>query len=298
MPTGAKMDDATPHNSALYSDPARLTSYDIVLADCEGLDYDSSGTERAADGPNVIDYVNRGGRLFASHLSFTWLAENGTQAYAEATAAATGLDASATWNNTADGNSNSGTGVVAVGRPLASPRIQDFADWMNNEMVAPAPGYTFSIIDPRSQAQSIGPATEEFVFTKDVTRMGMMMMDETVDDDRTQQFSFNTPYAAPDEAVCGRVAYSGFHVSAGADTASVPFRDVTFPAHCMPLDLTSQEKVLLYMLFDLAACVGDTPPPPPCVPDTCESLELECGFSGDGCGDVLDCGPCPLPIPK
>ena len=28
------------------------------------------------------------------------------------------------------------------------------------------------------------------------------------------------------------------------------------------------------------------------------NLKLKCGFSGDGCGDVLDCGPCPLPVPK
>jgi hypothetical protein len=302
-PTGARIDDTTPHASTLYGDAARISSYDIVLSDCEGGTYDQRFTERDADGANVMQYVNRGGRMFASHLSFTWLDGNGTAAFDAADPTATGLDAAATWNESADGASNTGTGVIAVGRPLASPRIQDFADWMNNEMVAPAPGYTFSIIDPRSQAATLGPSSEEFVFNSDVTRSATMMgttTEETVADDRSQQFSFDTPYAAPDDAVCGRVAYSGFHVSADAgNTAMQPFADAVFPAHCVAGgDLTAQEKVLLYMLFDLAACVGDTPPPPPCVPDTCESLELKCGFSGDGCGDVLDCGPCPLPIPK
>jgi hypothetical protein len=108
---------------------------------------------------------------------------------------------------------------------------------------------------------------------------------------RTQQFSFNTPYGAPAEAICGRVAYSGFHVTIG-DT-----ENAIFPAHCTG-DLTPQEKVLLYMIFDLAACVGEVPPPPDCTPNTCEGLGAECGFTGDGCGGVLDCGPCPIPPPK
>ncbi len=298
-PEGASIDESTPHASMLYGDAEQIASYDIVLSDCEGGSYDSNSNERIADGANVMQYVNRGGRLFASHLSFTWLNDNGTAPFDAADPVATGLGPAATWNESFDGVSNTGTGVVAVGRPLASPRIQDFADWMNNEMVALAPAYTFNIIDPRSQAVTLGASSEEFVFNSDVTTESMGSP-VTSPDDRSQQFSFDTPYAAPDESVCGRVAYSGFHVS-GAEGASQmsPFADVVFPEHCIAGgDLTAQEKVLLYMLFDLAACVGDTPPPPPCVPDTCDSLELECGFSGDGCGDVLDCGPCPLPIPK
>jgi hypothetical protein len=298
-PSGASIDTSTPHASELYGDAARLTSYDIVLSDCEGGSYDQRGTERDADGANVMQYVNRGGRLFASHLSFTWLDGNGAAAYDPADPAATGLAAAATWNGSADGNSNTGTGVVAVGRPSASPRIQNFADWMNHEMVAPAPAYSFNIIDPRSQAQTLGPSSEEFVFNSDVT-LEQMGSPVTQPDDRSQQFSFNTPYGATEDAICGRVAYSGFHVAANpGDMTQSPFAAAIFPAHCVAGgDLTAQEKVLLYMLFDLAACVGETPPPPPCTPATCESLELKCGFSGDGCGDVLDCGPCPIPNPK
>jgi hypothetical protein len=73
--------------------------------------------------------------------------------------------------------------------------------------------------------------------------------------------------------------------------------DVQFPDHCTG-DLSAQEKVLLYMLFDLNACVGEVPPPPECTPATCESLGAECGFSSDGCGQVLDCGPCPVMPPR
>ena len=42
-------------------------------------------------------------------------------------------------------------------------------------------------------------------------------------------------------------------------------------------------------------CVDDqvTPPaPPPCVPDSCQSLGVECGAAGNGCGGTLSCGGC------
>jgi hypothetical protein len=53
------------------------------------------------------------------------------------------------------------------------------------------------------------------------------------------------------------------------------------------------------MLFDLASCVtpDTTPPPPPptCTPRTCGSVGADCGPVADGCGGLLDCGPCVAP---
>jgi hypothetical protein len=296
---GASIDATTPLEDVLYGDPARMQSYDMVLADCEGQDADTSGrpayAERDAYGDNVIQYVNRGGRMFVSHLRFAWLYENGAQAYDPANPYTTGLDAAATWDLTVDApNISTGQGAVAVGRPQASPRIQNFADWMESEKVAMPPAYAFNIDQPRSQAATLGMSSEEFVLTTSLVHSG-----DTITSDVTQQFSFNTPYGAPDAAVCGRVAYSGFHVVAEGTTTmgSQPFENAKFPDECMG-DLSAQEKVLLYMLFDLNACVGTPPEPPACTPSTCDSLMLKCGFSGDGCGGVIDCGPCPLPIPR
>jgi hypothetical protein len=275
---GARVDNATPFDSALYTSLPRLQAYDMVVADCEGQDWDGENefSQRIASGNNVREYVNRGGRLFASHLSFSWLHQNGTAAYAANAPISTGLSAAGTWdtNYLAAGNLNtSGTGVVSIGRPAASPRIGDFAAWMASEGVVGAQNQ-FTITDPRSLVTALGSAAEEFVF-----RSG--------GNGRVQQFSFNTPYAAPAAASCGRVAYSGFHVAAtgGGDG---PFATATFPAHCSG-SLTDQEKVLLYMLFDLGACVGDTPEAPACVPRSCPAGG-GCGVFPDGCGGQLDCG--------
>ena len=279
--SGASLDSSTPFDSALYGDLMRLMSYDILIADCEGLSWDQNLTQRTASGGNVREYVNRGGRMFASHLSFTWLIDNGMQPFDAQNPVATGLGPAATWDIMTDSTSTTGTGVVAAGRPQASPRIQNFSEWMAGEGVITPPATNFTITQPRSQVSMIHAATEEFVYRMD-------------GNGRTQQFSFNTPYAAPSASVCGRVAYSGFHVAASDPTGTAMFGNVIFPAHCTG-NLTPQEKVLLYMLFDLGACIGTPPPPPMCTPTTCKDANAKCGYIADGCGNVVDCGVCPPP---
>ena len=206
---GARIDDMTPHDDALYSDGARLQSYDIVLADCEQLDWDGQFTDRDANGPNVVEYVNRGGRFFASHLSFSWLHENGTTAYDETSPFTTGLGPAATWRESADAGQTTGVGAISVGRPQASPRIDSFAQWMVNEGITnetTTPPFSFDISDPREQNMSIGESTEEFVINATT--------------ENVQQFSFNTPYGAP-EAPLRPCRLQLFHVSIGNTSTSL-----------------------------------------------------------------------------
>lgn len=72
-----------------------------------------------------------------------------------------------------------------------------------------------------------------------------------------QLYGFNTPYNQPPAQQCGRVFYASFHVANGSGTS--------FPSECGNAPLTAQEKVLEFMLLDLASCVTDDskPPPPP-----------------------------------
>ena len=72
-----------------------------------------------------------------------------------------------------------------------------------------------------------------------------------------QHFTVDTPVNAAPEELCGRVVFSDFHV------AQAMTYDTTFPAECDDMPLTAQEKVLEFMLFDLASCIGPTTPPAP-----------------------------------
>lgn len=255
--------------TALYASNASLSAYDMVVLDCEGTNFARS----AEDAGRVREYVNRGGRLFASHLTYPWLRDSGDTTYTAANPILTGMAHAATWDTHT--NLNSGTGKISLGRPRVSPRIDNFRDWMVRENVTSAPSYEFTLIEPRSNNTSLAASSEEFVHTID-------------GDKRVQQFSFDTPYGAPADATCGRVAYSGFHVAATAG-GSLNTGTKYFPEYCSG-NLSNQEKILLYALFDLGACVGGEPTPPACTPKACEPGF--CGKQSDGCGGTLDCG-CP-----
>ncbi len=300
---------------------SRINEYDMVVFDCEGYDW----VHHDEDDPSVRQYVNRGGRMFASHYSAHWICNNGDAPYSAATTDDTGLASSANFQNCFDDGStfHTGTGVVSLGRPnTITSKLQIFAAWLVNESAATLVGgrYEFEINQPRDSVSSVNAFSEELVFRP----IGWTSA--------VQQYSFNTPYGAPDEAACGRVTYSGFHVAA-AGTATNDFSRTAFPEHCAGA-FTAQEKALLYMLFDLGACVGDEPTAPECnavacepgscgpqpngcggfnecscgaglaclsgqcvvpscVATTCDAEGVSCGVIADGCGGLLDCGPCP-----
>src|SRR5262249_4988967 len=92
-----------------------------------------------------------------------------------------------------------------------------------------------------------------------------------------QHYTFNTDWTKPANDQCGRVLYSDFHVTTGSATDNI-----VFPAECDNNPLTTQEKVLAFMLFDLASCVNTTPPTSTCTPLTCAGQGIQCGQAGDG----------------
>jgi hypothetical protein len=62
------------------------------------------------------------------------------------------------------------------------------------------------------------------------------------------------------------VVLSDIHVSGSEDEGrDVSDDGIEFPEGCTTTDLSPQEKVLAYMLFDISACVvpDDQPPAPP-----------------------------------
>jgi hypothetical protein len=77
--------------------------------------------------------------------------------------------------------------------------------------------------------------------------------------DSTQHFTFDTPIGVSDGEQCGKVVFSDFHVVSNETSGAI------FPTDCVDGPLSSQEKVLEFMFFDLASCVQNDalPPKPP-----------------------------------
>ncbi len=248
----------------------RLDSYDLGIFGCEGDDTEHNGYDAA-----LRDWANRGGRVFASHYSYTYLHDNGNFA------------STATWGGPQRVNASTTTGILDT----SFSKGQSFNTWLGN-VNAWHPLYGSGYIqiqDPRDYVKSIASSSERFVYTDDDARVLGLPINQQ---DAVQQFSFNTPVGAAANNICGRVLYSAFHVADASGNSSK-----VFPAHCSNTPLTPQEKVLEFMLFDLSACVstGTPPTPPSCTAKTCAQLGANCGAVADGCGGLLTCGTCAAP---
>lgn len=178
---------------------------------------------------NVHDYANAGGRVFATDLSYPWYTKGPAD-----------FQSTAQWVNWG------GNGVDPLPATIDQtfPKGQALAQWLQNIGATTILGSidlheTYHVVDAVN-----APTTRWLYSTNPAT---------------VQTLSFNTPVGLPAEQQCGRAVYSNFHIANGSGFG-------TFPSECTPDPLTPQEKVLEFMLFDLASCVQDDtidPIPPP-----------------------------------
>ncbi|MBI4953752.1 MAG: carboxypeptidase regulatory-like domain-containing protein [Myxococcales bacterium] len=200
-------------------------NYDIVLLSCE-----ASEQPGAKDGHRVAlrDYVDLGGRVFATHYHYNWFQGD----------APADLQSVATFSS----NQNNFDGLVDI--DLTFPKGVALADWL--DFVDGASPYgQFNVVAGRRHTQTVDQS---------LARIWVRRTPDPV------YFSFNAPIGAPEPDQCGRMVFSDIHVSAGAGDANGDF-----PSACSNNPLTEQEKALIFMLFDLSACIvpdDETPCPP------------------------------------
>ncbi len=272
---GTRIDDSTPSELALYAEGSDgtipLIDYDMLILACQGTDYDLREDLHPALGywPDLVDYANSGGRVFATHWSYSYMYAGGDD---------NPLSHTAELSNILGGDPT-GTGTI-VSDPALNPQAAEFTAWLGLVGALDSPETTpatFQINEARFNVAAVTPPGQTWVtaqYSQDPEQTPMPV-----------HFTFNTPVTDGTGGSCGRFVYSDFHVSNGQPEA-------TFPANCTDRDtMTPQEKVLEFMLFDLSACV--TPYEPLCTPSTCAEQGFECGAAGDGCGSGIDCGECP-----
>ncbi len=260
----------TPPASTLYNNPAELAKYDMTLFECVGGQQDKSTTQQK----NVRDYANAGGRVYATHFSYVWLYNDGA----------------APWNQTASWNAQQASWAsVTANLDTSFSKGQAFAQWLNivGGLLAPLPA-TPPPWTPAPQI-TIDEARHDVDAPLALGAQRWLYTSANAPAASIQHYTFNTDVTKPAAQQCGRVLFSDFHVTTNSSTT-----DMVFPAECDNDPLTAQEKVLAFMLFDLASCVSAVPPQPPqCTPKTCAEQGIECGQAGDGCGNVIQCPMCP-----
>jgi len=259
---------APPAASVLTATQAEIDRFDQVIFGCVGLQQDKALGPRS----NVVAYADKGGRVFMTHYGYVW-------------AYPTDLP----WSNVARWEPENGAFDAASTYRLdtTTPKRADFRAWLQAVGITSAAATTPTVSLRESRNDLSGPvhaSAERWIYAPPGTVGGDA--DEVI-----AHATWNTPWAAAPANQCGRAIYSDFHVTLGLTGTR------TFPGECNATPLTDQEKILAFMLFDLASCIEPTEPPPPpsCTPLTCAATGAQCGQQGDGCGDVLDCGPCLVP---
>ncbi len=218
--------DAYPSATELWATSDSLMKYDIVLMACEGGQNPGSKQNSLQA---MFDYTAKGGRVFASHWHNYWL-ENGPAPFPE----------TATFNHQPDLQSPF-TALIDT----SFPKGQALADWLVNVGASQTKG-ELVIVEGQHTVDAVNPMTSKrWIYGQSPTSV--------------QYFTFNTPIGIAAEEQCGRFVFSDIHVSSGDNIGA------DFPNGCVTSDLSPQEKALLFMLFDLSACIqtDDTEPVPP-----------------------------------
>jgi hypothetical protein len=259
--------------SALLGTGGSFMKYDQIMLPCWGSPLQKTNAELA----NLVTFADSGGHFFATHYSYSWLVGNAE------------FDTVAKWRPDAD---NPGLGPwtlnVSQAAPPSPPAAHGgtFAKWLNlvqalsnwNANAVPNPAHV-SITNPRYDADGVANGSIDWIDGKDQNQNSKFQGSSLV-----EHFTFDTPVVGGPK--CGHAIFSDFHVTGVTDT-----NVIAFPNEC-DKQFSPQEKILEYMIWDLASCVG--PPRSSCQPQSCADQHLSCGPAGDGCGNQIPngCGPC------
>jgi hypothetical protein len=209
--------------STLWGSVNKMKQYDLAMFSCECGQRANEKPQAMMDA--VKAYANFGGRVFMSHFHAVWISgESNNPSHAPAV-----------WPTIAScsGPTASG-GTTGVIDRINNPSGPAFATWMNNVMGANTAG-EFAISSAMGSCSTLN---------KDKADLWVHTTNDVI-----LNFQFTTPNEVLEEKErCGKVVFSDMHVSSGSSSL--------FPNGCSATAMTSQEKALAYMFFDIANCVG------------------------------------------
>jgi hypothetical protein len=214
-----------PKGKSLWDDLAKLKNYDMVLMACEGSTDKSNKSAQARQ--NIVDYAGVGGRLFFSHWHNIWIEEG-----------AAPFPTAATFEHEDDLDD-----PFTAKIDMTFPKGMALAQWLVNVAGSAQLGEIVITAGQNTVAAINDAVSTRWIYGEDPTSV--------------QYFTFNAPIGAPEEQQCGRVVDTDIHVSSGDDPGK------SFPSGCSTTDLSPQEKVLIFMLFELSSCLSPDDEPPP-----------------------------------
>ncbi len=215
-----------PQAQVFWSKFDNLRYYDIVILSCEGAEHAEEKPSTALSA--LEEYLNKGGRVFASHYHYYWFKYGPTS-----------LQSTATWTG-------GGTATPYL-IDTTFPKGKAFGEWLVNVGASTVLGQ----INLDAVKNDVGTVTKG-ISQRWVYKDGP---------ESVKYLSFATPVGKPIEAQCGRAVFSDIHISNANGGGS-------FPSMCSSSGSTfsPQEKALEFLFFDLSSCLqpdGEMPKPPP-----------------------------------
>jgi hypothetical protein len=244
---GSSAFDATVNGGAMFTPAApwwdsydNLAKYDIVLHSCDGGqgDYDMSinpmtGMPRkpVPTFPKSMEartalqqFADKGGRVFASHWHAYWF-DQGTAPFKSI----------ATWGRN---NRLAQAGTIDTSFPTG----MSLAQWLVNVGGSVTLGQVDIVQNASNRLIDMaagGNISQRWIYSATQTPQSVMFLSAT------------TPIPG---GTCGRAVVSDLHLTSGVgNTGDDP--TATFPTSCVSTNLEPREKVLEFMLFDIASCV-------------------------------------------
>ena len=202
-----------------WTDADNLSPYDLLLYGCEGNQHPEDKGEEAQAA--FWEYVESGGRVLLNHWQNYWIQDPELSEELEAD-----------W--TSSGVPNPSPGVVNTDFEAGEALF----DWLVSMDLLDTAG-RFPIFDARSTLGSIG---EELTNIWVTVTTGPHVRPASID--------FATPVNTPAEEQCGWVIFGDLHASPDNQSSGA----VPFPDRCSVDELSTQELVLLFQLFELTRC--------------------------------------------
>lgn len=214
-----------PQASVFWSKFDNLKYYDIVILSCEGSEYPA--TKPASATAAMQEYVNNGGRVFASHYHYYWFKHGPPD-----------FQSVATWT----GGGTASPYLI----DMSFPKGKAFGEWLVNVGASTKLGEIALDAVKNDVGAVNATTTQKWIY-------------KTSGGDSVKYLSFAAPVGKPVESQCGRAVFSDIHISNTTGGGA-------FPSTCASGGFSAQEKALEFLLFDLSSCLqpdGDPPKAPP-----------------------------------
>ena len=211
--------------TGLWQDVNTLKNYDIVFLSCEGST--NPTTKPTPSRQALKDFTDMGGRVFASHWHNIWIDSGPTP-----------------WPSTVTRVDLPDLNSITADIDQSKPKGVDLASWLKNVGASTTLG-KINITAAQHTIKSVTAAMADRWIYLDTTANGQPSV---------QYLSFTTPVEQPPEQRCGRVVYSDIHVASG-DASNTSFAYPSGGCTSNIAQLSPQEKVLAFMIFDIGSCI-------------------------------------------